>query len=181
MRIFPCKRVSGRILTFIFLLWVGGWNHAAAQARDSSPAPQPITITADELVSDDTSKTAEFSGNVKVVRGEYTLTADRLVVSYKDGGPAAAPKSMGRANIREVVAEGRVRIFSTELTAAAQRAVYDAGERTLVLSGDASKVTSGAASVSGSQIILFLDSARFEVSGGPAERVRGVFERPVTK
>lgn len=178
MRIFPCKRFSGRILAFIFLSWVGGLNHAAAQARDSSPAAQPVTITADELVSDDTTKTAEFSGNVKVVRGEYTLTADRLVVSYKDGEPAAAQKSMGRANIREVVAEGHVRIFSTELTAAAQRAVYDAGQRTLVLSGEESKVTSGSASASGSQITVFLDSARFEVSGGPAERVKAVFERP---
>ncbi|MFZ0611251.1 MAG: lipopolysaccharide transport periplasmic protein LptA [Desulfobacterales bacterium] len=178
MRIYPCKCSIGRILTFIFLFWVGGWSWATAQVGKSATPAQPITITADQLVSDDTSKTAEFSGNVKVVRGEYTLTADRLVVSYKKGEPAAAPNSMGRTNIREVAAEGNVRIFSTELTAAAQRAVYDAGERTLVLSGDASTVTSGAASVSGARITLFLDTARFEVSGGPAERVRGVFERP---
>ncbi|MFZ0243934.1 MAG: lipopolysaccharide transport periplasmic protein LptA [Desulfobacterales bacterium] len=149
---------------------------------DNSSTPSPsITITADQLVSDDASKTAEFSGNVKVVRGAYTLTTDRLVVSYQGGERAATANSVGRANIREVVAEGNVRIFSTDLTAAAQRAVYDAGQRTLVLSGEASTVTSGAASVSGTRITLFLDTARFEVSGSPAERVKGVFERPVTK
>ena len=141
----------------------------------AKPSP-PVTITADELISDDTSETAEFIGNVKVVRGDYTLTADRLKVHYRRSDGPSTPKTVGRANIREIVAEGHVRIVSTELTATAERAAYDAKNRIIELTGEESTVASSGGAVSGSKITLFLDTDQFQVSGGPKNRVRAVFK-----
>jgi lipopolysaccharide export system protein LptA len=186
--IFLCKRLPGRILTMVLLLWAGSWVvPLAAQLRDSEtgvasaePAP-PVTITADELISDDTSKTAEFIGNVKVIRGHYTLTADRLKVLYKRSDQPPSADAVGRANIREIVAEGRVRIVSPDITASSERAAYDAKNRRIELSGEDATVVHDGGTVSGPKITVFLDTAQFQVSGDSENRVRAVFKTPEKK
>src|SRR5512132_4358606 len=50
---------------------------------------QPIQIEAASLEMRDKKKEATFSGNVKVVQGDTTMTSKSLVVFY-DSGPAAA-------------------------------------------------------------------------------------------
>jgi lipopolysaccharide export system protein LptA len=167
--------ISGCICPVAAELHVGGTSVVPAKPSSS------VTITADKLVSDDTEETAEFVGNVKVVRGDYTLTADRLKVYYRRSERPSTPKAVGRANIREIVAEGQVRIVSTEMTATAERAAYDAQNRMIELSGEDSTVTSGGGTVSGSKITLFLDTDQFQVSGGPKNRVRAVFKRTEKK
>ena len=52
---------------------------------------QPIQIEAASLEMRDKKKEATFSGNVKVVQGDTTMTSKSLVVFY-DSGPAAAPQ-----------------------------------------------------------------------------------------
>jgi lipopolysaccharide export system protein LptA len=170
------------------LLWVSGcFCPAAAELHDgktgavSAKPSQPVTITSDELVSDDTSETAEFIGNVKVVRGDYTLTADRLKVHYRRSDRPSTPKAVGRANIREIVAEGHVRIVSSELTATAERAAYDALNRTIELSGEDSTVSGSGGTVIGSKITLSLDTDQFQVFGSPQNRVRAVFKKTEKK
>jgi lipopolysaccharide transport protein LptA len=144
-------------------------------AEGASP---PITITADELVTDDIAKTAEFIGNVTVVRGEYTLKAERLTLYYKAAEQPSAPHGAGRANIRQIIAQGDVRLSSTELTATGAHGLYDASRRTIELSGDGSTIISGEKAVSGSKITIDLDTNRFEVSGGTENRVKAVFKVP---
>jgi lipopolysaccharide export system protein LptA len=51
---------------------------------------QPILIEAASLEMRDKKKEATFSGNVKVVQGDTTMTSKSLVVFY-DSGPAPAP------------------------------------------------------------------------------------------
>ena len=81
--------------------------------REQSRAASPVTIAADELVGDENAKSAEFIGNVKVIRGEYTLLTDRLKVLFDAVEKPAAGKSHPRTNIREIVAEGHVHVCST--------------------------------------------------------------------
>src|SRR5690349_19144748 len=50
---------------------------------------QPIQIEAASLEMRDKKKEATFSGNVKVVQGDTTMTSKTLVVFY-DSGPASA-------------------------------------------------------------------------------------------
>src|SRR5437899_9756179 len=92
---------------------------------------QPIQIEAASLEMRDKKKEATFSGNVKVVQGDTTMTSKSLVVFY-DSGPApaspqpaapqpAAPKGSksgsmqsatpgpgGRSSIRRLEAKGSV-------------------------------------------------------------------------
>jgi lipopolysaccharide export system protein LptA len=52
---------------------------------------QPIQIEAASLEMRDKKKEATFSGNVKVVQGDTTMTSKVLVVFYESGGQGAAP------------------------------------------------------------------------------------------
>src|ERR1700704_2115286 len=59
---------------------------------------QPIQIEAASLEMRDKKKEATFSGNVKVVQGDTTMTARSLVVFYDGGSPAApAPAANSKA------------------------------------------------------------------------------------
>ena len=64
-----------------------------AQNRD-----QPIQIEAASLEMRDKKKEAVFSGNVKVVQGDTTMTSKSLVVFYDQSSPPeqpSAPKQKG--------------------------------------------------------------------------------------
>src|SRR5689334_12459335 len=52
---------------------------------------QPIQIEAASLEMRDKKKEATFSGNVKVVQGDTTMTSKSLVVFYESAGSSAAP------------------------------------------------------------------------------------------
>src|ERR1700687_3352450 len=52
---------------------------------------QPIQIEAASLEMRDKKKEATFSGNVKVVQGDTTMTSKTLVVFYDSTSPPAAP------------------------------------------------------------------------------------------
>ena len=59
---------------------------------------QPIQIEAASLEMRDKKKEATFSGNVKVVQGDTTMTSKTLVVFYDSGpAPAPPPRRAGRA------------------------------------------------------------------------------------
>ena len=84
-----------------FALAIGACNGAHAQGAMSGVPnamqgfsqnrDQPIQIEAASLEMRDKKKEATFSGNVKVVQGDTTMTAKSLVVFYDSGGSAAAP------------------------------------------------------------------------------------------
>ena len=52
---------------------------------------QPIQIEAASLEMRDKKKEATFSGNVKVIQGDTTMTSKTLVVFYESSGQGAAP------------------------------------------------------------------------------------------
>src|SRR5664279_3290146 len=59
---------------------------------------QPIQIEAATLEMRDKKKEATFSGNVKVVQGDTTMTSKILVVFYESAtAPAAAPAGVRRS------------------------------------------------------------------------------------
>lgn len=187
MKICPSERCTRTIAAAVLLvLWID-WNHpAATTARGAEVtaaakrASGSVTVTADELISDDVSKTAEFIGNVKVIRGEYTLSADRLVVLYDREEKSQKGNAGDRSFIRSAVAEGNVRIQSKDLTASARKASYDRNSRTIELSGDSS-ATTGGGTISGHTLILYMENEQVKVSGSTENRVKAVFPAPEKK
>jgi lipopolysaccharide export system protein LptA len=61
---------------------------------------QPIQIEAASLEMRDKKKEATFSGNVKVVQGDTTMTSKALVVFYESSGDSGAGKAAQPANAK---------------------------------------------------------------------------------
>jgi len=145
---------------------------------------EPIRINSDSLELDYRGSTLTYRGNVQVAQGDVTLTSDRLSITYdrdaarRDSGGAAAPGAVaGRGDadkIKEVVAEGRVRIRKGDRLAEGKRAVFDQAKQTIVLS-DGAVLHEGPNQVAGDRIVVYLQEERSVVESGSNSRVSAVF------
>jgi lipopolysaccharide export system protein LptA len=116
---------------------------------------QPIQIEAASLEMRDKKKEATFSGNVKVVQGDTTMTSKLLVVFY-DSGPApagstpapAAPKGAksgtmqaatpgpgGSSSIRRLEARGSVVVTQKDQVVTGETAIFDTRSNLITMTG----------------------------------------------
>lgn len=124
---------------------------------------QPIQIEAASLEMRDKKKEATFSGNVKVVQGDTTMTSKSLVVFY-DSGPqattapapantkgaktaapmqAAQPGPGGSSSIRKLEAKGSVVVTQKDQVVTGDSAIFDTRANLITMAGGA-----------GSQVVL---------------------------
>lgn len=152
---------------------------AGVTATDQSPRPGvredflggltftsqrgPVTISAKELEFDYRARTLTYRGSVKVTQAEMTLSSELLRVTLDE---------TARDEVREVFAQGKVRIAQGNRVATGGRAVFDQASRTVVLS-EAAVLREGANEVAGERVIVYLDEARSVIEGGD-QRVRAV-------
>ncbi|MEO5365049.1 MAG: hypothetical protein H7831_01560 [Magnetococcus sp. WYHC-3] len=108
---------------------------APSPARCADPADnasEALVVTADRLEMDDAKGTAVFSGNVLAVEREMSLSAERMVVLYRN------TRSKTRRNrIHEIHAEGWVILKQGEHLGTAAKARYTVADRILELIGAA--------------------------------------------
>ncbi len=131
----------------------------AADAPDLGWAQgrEPLEIDADSLEARGDDGLVVFRGNVVARQGDLTLQADRVVVTV----------DAETREIREVKADGEVRIRRGDVVATGREAAYDAVRGVVVLSGDP-KVWRGRDLVAGDRITLYLAENRSEVTGARA-------------
>lgn len=172
---------------------------AAAQGRHPAPEPsapeaqqqqdqnQPIQIDARSLEVHDKQKQATFTGDVKVVQGDTTMTCKKLVVFYGQeigiGGtqPVVAANSTAGVvpdsqNIRRIEARGDVNVLSKDQTASGDLGVYDPLTKTITLTGNV-VVTQGKNVIHGGRVIVNTISGNAHVEpapGTPDGRVRAL-------
>jgi len=116
---------------------------------------QPIQIEAASLEMRDKKKEATFSGNVKVVQGDTTMTSKSLVVFYDSGSapassaPApAAPKAAksgnmqsatpgpgGSSSIRRLEARGSVVVTQKDQVVTGETAIFDPRANLITMAG----------------------------------------------
>ncbi len=113
---------------------------------------QPIQIEAASLEMRDKKKEATFSGNVKVVQGDTTMTSKILVVFYDSGAPAAAPAANaksaksapiqsatpgpgGSSSIRRLEAKGSVVVTQKDQVVTGETAVFDTKANLITMLG----------------------------------------------
>jgi lipopolysaccharide export system protein LptA len=114
---------------------------------------QPIQIEAASLEMRDKKKEATFSGNVKVVQGDTTMTAKSLVVFYDSGPaaatpapanakaaktaplPAASPGPGGSSSIRKLEAKGNVVVTQKEQVVTGESAIFDTRANLITMAG----------------------------------------------
>jgi lipopolysaccharide export system protein LptA len=139
----------------------------------------PIEITADQLVVEQTQRTATFKGEVEATQGTMRLTADRLVVHYGQDQPQAATAAGESGSIRRIEAFGRVLVRAPGETAEGERGVYDVAAGTLSLEGSVVLTRAGNV-VRGERLEVDLASGRSTLLAapgqGPAGRVRALFQ-----
>jgi lipopolysaccharide export system protein LptA len=115
---------------------------------------QPVQIEASRLEVRDKDKMATFTGNVKVVQGDTTMTSKSLVVFY-DSGPAApaspqpaAPKGSksgsmqsatpgpgGSSSIRRLEARGSVVVTQKDQVVTGETAIFDPRANLITMAG----------------------------------------------
>ena len=144
---------------------------ADGPAAEKTPEKSKIHISADTLSTDSQSKVAEFKGNVRATQEKTVIIADSLKIYYTQG-QGSTP---GASAITKIIAAGNVKITFDEKVAVAEKAVYTAKTRVMVLSGPNCKISSGKDSLSGEKITYYRDDERVQVESGKKQRVEAVF------
>jgi lipopolysaccharide export system protein LptA len=148
---------------------------AADEPKTGQAGNEPIQIVADELISYNEDKYAEFIGNVKVTQGNFTITSDKLRIYYQ-GELLDNEKQGGDEDLlKKIIATGNVKISSEQYNAEAEKAEYDTAAMTVILSGENTQVISGKNSITGSKITLNRNSGQVRVEGSGTKRIKAEF------
>ena len=144
-------RPGGLFILSFFVILLFGPLPVRADAGDKKQA-EPTVINSQSLVTDSKAKTALFEGSVVAKRGDMTLYADRMLVHYAD--------QKGGSNIRQIDAEGNVKLIKGERVITSAFATYFAEpEERLVFTGDP-RASDGENLMSGSRMTYFIKSER---------------------
>jgi lipopolysaccharide export system protein LptA len=151
-------------------------GESKAAATENKSEDVPIVITADQLVSNNEEKYAEFIGNVKAAQADFVMTSDTLRIYYEgDLLNKEEKNNQDDETLKKIVASGDVKIRSDQYNADTENAEYDTQTLTIILTGENSKVFSGKSSITGSKIILHRKDGRFKVLGDKKTRVEATF------
>jgi lipopolysaccharide export system protein LptA len=146
----------------------------------------PVRIDSDSLELDYKTSNVIYRGHVQVTQGDITLNSDQLLITYdpaavrrtdKSVTAEATPKKASPRGdsdkIKEIVAEGNVRIRQGTRLAEGRRAVFDQAKQTVVLS-DGAVLHDGPNQVAGERVIVYLQEERSVVESGSNSRVKAV-------
>ena len=157
------RRVARAASALVFALTIGAAYGATAQNSMqgvpnamqgfSQNRDQPIQIEAATLEMRDKKKEATFSGNVKVVQGDTTMTSKRLVVFYESTQapaapadpkataksappiPSATPGPGGASSIKRLEAKGDVVVTQKDQVVTGETAVFDTKTNLITMLG----------------------------------------------
>src|SRR6516225_5874910 len=164
------RRLMARAAAGFLLLAVGGGFEARAQSSVqgvpnamqgfTQNRDQPIQIEAASLEMRDKEKKATFSGNVKVVQGDTTMTSKTLLVFYESSQatsqgqstsppaanaksaaksasamPAATPGPGGASSIKRLEARGNVVVTQKDQVVTGETAVFDTKTNLITMVG----------------------------------------------
>ncbi|MGC2810736.1 MAG: LptA/OstA family protein [Bradyrhizobium sp.] len=156
---------------------------------------QPIQIEAATLEMRDKKKEATFSGNVKVVQGDTTMTSKKLVVFYDSTNPpapagtstasakaaaksapipSATPGPGGSSSIRRLEAQGNVVVTQKDQIVTGETAVFDTKTNLVTMLGGV-VLTQGKNVLRGDRLMVDMTTgvSRVESDSG---RVQGLFQ-----
>ena len=126
---------------------------SALKGHDSNA---PVDVEADRIEVQDRADRAIFAGNVHVRQAQLTLDTQRLTIAYS---------SNGGVQIDRMDASGGVTVRSPSETARGNFGIYDTNKRLITLVGDV-QLTREGSRVSGSRLVIDLESGRAVIDGG---------------
>ncbi len=129
-------------------------------------AQSQVKVSADTFVLEENQKEAVFTGNVTVTHPDVTVEAQKVVVTYGEGG---------MQSIESFVATGAVQIKTADQNATGKQAVYDPKTQKLTLSGDVVVVNASGRLTGPSLVVDLKNKTSVFQGGGNGQRVIGVF------
>lgn len=160
-------------------------DHAVAQPIDMSKGG-PVTVTSrDGIDWQQAEKVVIARGDARAVRGDVTVTADRLIARYRPkpgsgaapppasappagGARAAADPGSGSNEIYRLEADGNVRIFTATDVAVGDHATYDMDQAVLLLTGRNLKLTRPAEQITARDSLEYWSQLHRAVARGDA-------------
>lgn len=127
-----------------------------ARNLELADVPSPIDVTADRLEFDYNNGILRYSGDVRVEHAGAVIRARQIEIAFETEGKRA---------LHKVTARGGVEVVRGDETAHGELAEYDPKAATIVLSQKA-RLGSGANSLSGERVVVYLDEGRAVVQGG---------------
>lgn len=125
----------------------------AALAEQKKASKEPITITSKTLTADNRAKTAVFEGDVKAVKGNMTLYADKMTVYYQG--------ERSGSSIEKIESEGNIKLIKGDIVITSSFAQYfTAVEEKVVFTGEP-RATDGESIITGSKMTYFFNSDRY--------------------
>ncbi len=117
-------------------------------AEQNRNAKEPTVVTSEKMTTDQKAKTALFEGNVVTKKGDRTMYADKMLVHYSE--------EKGGSNIKEIDAEGNVKLVKGDRVVTSKVAVYYAEpEEYIVFTGEP-RASEGENVVTGTKITYFM-------------------------
>ncbi len=171
----PAQKLLQAIVISCFTLGM-----ATSLPAAKPPAPEPIHVEADRMVSQEKDSSVVFMGNVEARQGDLVIRADEMTVFYTPGKDRENP---GSSQVHRLVCRGNVEITRDDWLGIGRRMDYLADERKVVLTGDA-KAWQGRNMVAGKTITYYLDEGRSIVEQDKTKtggRVKAVIHPEATK
>jgi len=201
------RRVAHAASAIVFALTIGAAYGATAQSSVqgvpnamqgfSQNRDQPIQIEAASLEMRDKNKEATFSGNVKVVQGDTTMTSKKLIVFYESGSAggtpppppantkgaaqsaaplqAATPGPGGASSIKKLEALGNVKVTQKDQVVTGETAVFDTKTNLITMLGEV-VLTQCKSVLRGDRLLVDMTTgvSRVESDSG---KVQGLFDQ----
>ena len=152
-----------------------GQPQQPASALKGHDTNAPVDIVSDRLEVQDRADRAVFVGNVHATQTDLSLDTQRLTVAYSGGAD--------HLQINRLDAAGGVVVKSPSETARGDFGVYDLDRKLITIIGNV-RLARQSDLISGSRLVIDLDSGRAVIDGGPpgvnqsGGRVSGHFTVP---
>ncbi|WP_293577485.1 LptA/OstA family protein [Phaeobacter sp.] len=148
----------------MFCLPLALWS-AAAYAQATSIAfgalkadpSDPVEVTADSLDVNQADGSARFVGNVLIIQGVMRLSANDVLVVYKQD-------ETGRTGIDRLSASGRVLLVNGPDAAEADQAEYSIDSGTIVMTGNV-LLSQGTGTLTSNRLVVNLTNGTASLSG----------------
>jgi lipopolysaccharide export system protein LptA len=138
---------------------------------------KPIQIESDNLELRDQEKRALFDGNVKVVQGTMTLTAQHMIVYYKGKGNSLAA---GGGDIDKIDVNDQVTLVSGTQTARGDIGSFDMRSEVLTLSGKSVVLVDGQNVLTGCKLTVQMKNGQANM-GSCGGRVKILIDQASNK
>lgn len=131
--------------------------------------PGPVDFKAQDMRIEPKGRHVFLDGDVRLVRGDMTVTGDHAVADYAEQQKPVRkkkPTKLGGEAVDKFTVDGNVHVERGKRTADGDRGVLDVPAQTLVLTGTPEKlpvVRDGTETLSGERILLRLDSDDVDV------------------